>query len=455
MNIQNKPAAIILAAGLSSRMKDFKPLMKIDENNALQVLINNFQLAGVNDIYVVVGYNADIIKKSMEGTDVNFVYNSDYEKGMFTSIQKGIRAASRSGHDCYLINPVDVPLVPPYIIEVAMRRHEVKPDFFVIPCFEGKHGHPILVPECYTQEIFKSKGEQGLKGIRNAHPDKIFYFDTHCSTILMDMDTPEAYRDIVTAYKQNQFPDEEQCFKIYDRCETPSHIIRHCIAVTNTAMTMADALIEKGWNINKRLVYAAGMLHDCLRVKKNHGQAGADLLRHYGYRRVADIVLNHMDYVPELPVRTVTENDLVCLGDKLCQEDKLVTLDERMKPVRERFKDDKEVLEIVTARISAASAVLDFISEAIGKDVYELLNEARLKAEEKNSSQPAKRRMILIRHGETQKHKEKIFMGQVDIPLNEEGKEQSTHVGLEMQHFNVDTKTIYCSDLNVQETVHV
>lgn len=447
MSIQTKPAAIILAAGLSSRMKDFKPLMKIDENNALEVLISNFQLAGVEDIYVVVGYNADIIEKFFEGSGIIFINNKDYEKGMFSSIQKGVEAASKNGHDCYLINPVDVPLIPPYIIEVALRRHEVKPDFFVTPCFEGRHGHPILVPSCYTDEILASSSENNLKTVRDAHPGKIFYFDTHCSTILMDMDTPEAYNDIVTAYKNNQFPNEEQCFKIYDRCETPSHIIRHCIAVTNTALAMADALIEKGWDINRKLVYAAGMLHDCLRTKKEHGRAGADLLRHYGYKRVADIVLHHMDYAPDLPVRTVDENDLVCLGDKLCQEDRLVTLEERMKPVRERFKGDKEVLDIVTARISAASAVLDFISEAIGKDVYELLKETQRLADEKAYNEPTKRRIILIRHGETQKHKEKIFMGQVDIPLNEEGKEQSTHVGLEMQHFNINTDTIYCSDL--------
>ena len=447
MSNQNKPAAIILAAGLSSRMKDFKPLMKIDKNNALEVLISNFQLAGVEDIYVVVGYNADIIEKYFEGSDINFVKNEDYEKGMFSSIQKGIAAASKNDHDCYLINPVDVPLIPPYIIEVALRRHEVKPDCFVMPCFECKHGHPILVPSCYAKEILSSNMDYNLKAIRDSHKSKIFCFDTHCSTILMDMDTPEAYNDIVIAYKNNQFPNEEQCFKIYDRCETPSHIIRHCIAVTNTALTMADALIEKGWDIDRRLVYAAGMLHDCLRTKNEHGRVAAELLMHYGYKRVADIVLNHMDYVPDLPIRTVDENDLVCLGDKLCQEDRLVTLEERMKPVRERFKGDKEVLDIVTSRISAAGAVLDFISESIGKDVYELLKETQRIADEKASYEPAKRRIILIRHGETQKHKDKIFMGQVDIPLNEEGKEQSTHVGLEMQHFNIDTDTVYCSDL--------
>ena len=55
--------------------------------------------------------------------------------------------------------------------------------------------------------------------------------------------------------------------------------------------------------------------------------------------------------------------------------------------------------------------------------------------------------VILIRHGETQHHKEKIFLGQTDVPLNEEGKDQCTIVGIEMQHFDVDTDVVYCSDL--------
>lgn len=59
MNDKMRPAGLILSAGFSSRMKDFKPLMKIGGRTPLQMLIESFSIAGIKDIFVVVGHNAD------------------------------------------------------------------------------------------------------------------------------------------------------------------------------------------------------------------------------------------------------------------------------------------------------------------------------------------------------------------------------------------------------------
>ena len=117
MDQNRKPAGLILAAGLSSRMGEFKPLMKIDRHNPLEILIRHFKKAGVDDIFVVTGFNAEAIEDFLKDEDVHAVYNERFEEGMFTSVQAGVRAAYENGNECIIMTPVDVPLIPPYIIK--------------------------------------------------------------------------------------------------------------------------------------------------------------------------------------------------------------------------------------------------------------------------------------------------------------------------------------------------
>ncbi len=443
-----KPAGLILAAGFSSRMKDFKPLMKIGGLSPLEILINHFRAAGVEDIFVVTGYNAEVLDHFLAGKGVKTIYNENFEDGMFTSVQAGVKAASENGNDCFLLTPVDIPLIPPYIMKAVLNRQYKTPDCFVVPCYEGKKGHPLSIPADYTAEILESTGENGMKSITSLHEDRMVYLETNCESIILDMDTQEAYAELIRYYDENKYPTEEQCRRILDRMGTPAHVVRHCEAVTETAVKIGEALNEHGCHFSIPLIRAASLLHDALRVRKKHWQAGAEMAFDYGYPEVADIILDHMNYMHPIPVFEITEKDIVCLSDKLRQEDKLVTLDERLEPVRRRWADNPEALQIIEDKIEAAQAVMEYIENIIGVRIYDLLTQSDVEKEkEYREEKPQGRRLILVRHGETQRHKEKVFMGQYDVPLDPEGKEQCTIVGLELQHFDIDTDRIYTSDL--------
>ncbi len=442
-----KPAGLILSAGFSSRMKDFKPLMKIDGLTPLEILINSMKIAGIEDIFVITGFRSDDIKAFLADKDVNCIYNPDFENGMFSSIQTGVRAASANQNTCFLMTPVDVPLIPPYIFKAVLNRAKDNPDCFICPRFDGKKGHPLYIPGSMTEEILTSKGEQGMKSITSAHPDKMILFETHCESIIYDMDTQEAYANIIKFYNENKYPTEAQCRKMYERFCTPAHIIRHCEAVTNTAVCMAEELNKKGYDLNTKLLYSAGMLHDVLRLKKDHPGEGAKLVTDYGYMEIAEPIRVHMSYVTPIPVKNITETDLLCLADKLRQEDKLVSLEERLNPVMERWAGNPEVLEIIKGKISAAKSLLEEIEHIIGKDLYEVLSEYDKNFFAEHGNSGPKRRLILVRHGETKRHDEKIFMGQCDVPLSDEGREQCMIVGLELRHFDINVKNLYTSDL--------
>ena len=133
---------------------------------------------------------------------------------MFTSVQAGVKAASENGNDCFLLTPVDIPLIPPYIMKAVLNRQYKTPDCFVVPCYEGKKGHPLSIPADYTAEILESTGENGMKSITSLHEDRMVYLETNCESIILDMDTQEAYAELIRYYDENKYPTEEQCRRI-------------------------------------------------------------------------------------------------------------------------------------------------------------------------------------------------------------------------------------------------
>ena len=71
--------AVIVAAGMSTRMDDFKQLMKIGNLTMVERVVINFLRTGVKDIVMVTGYRADEVEKSLRHFGITFLRNEDYE----------------------------------------------------------------------------------------------------------------------------------------------------------------------------------------------------------------------------------------------------------------------------------------------------------------------------------------------------------------------------------------
>ena len=195
-------AAIVIAAGLSSRMGEFKPLLDIGGKPALLRLLSAISSAGLSRITVVTGHGHEAIETALADNgdgSVCLLYNKDYKRGMFSSIQAGIRTATEA--DAALLFPVDVPLVAAETIQVLIAVWE-KGDLsrFAVPFFEGKNGHPLLVPRAYFDAILDYTGEGGLKEIRNRHIAEMLRYETDDKGCVLDMDTPEDYRQLLSYF---------------------------------------------------------------------------------------------------------------------------------------------------------------------------------------------------------------------------------------------------------------
>ena len=84
-------AAVILSAGYSSRMKRFKPLLKIGETTAVQKLIHSVKDAGIGRIVTVTGYSRELLQPVLDSEGCIEAYNADYDSGMFSSIKQVYR----------------------------------------------------------------------------------------------------------------------------------------------------------------------------------------------------------------------------------------------------------------------------------------------------------------------------------------------------------------------------
>ncbi len=189
-------SAVILAAGLSSRMQDFKPLLPVGGSSAIEGLIEAVQTAGVGDVIVVTGHRREDLNPIIKQYGIREAFNPDYEKGMFTSIRTGLGAAKTNAGNGFcgvLLIPVDCPLISVSVFRKMMDEAESN---FAVPTFEGKKGHPLFIPAGFMDEILSYDGEGGLKAITDKYWDRMDRIPTGEEGCIMDMDTPQGYQDI-------------------------------------------------------------------------------------------------------------------------------------------------------------------------------------------------------------------------------------------------------------------
>jgi len=180
-------------------MVEFKPLLDIGGKPALNRLIDTIRDAGISDVVVVTGFEKSQIEAA--ALYCRTVYNADYESGMFSSVQAGVRSVKEA--DAALLFPADVPLVSAETILGLIAAYEQgDPARFAVPVHEGKNGHPLLIPRVYYDEILAYTGEGGLKGVRSRYDGEMLRYKVSDIGCVLDMDTPEDYERILEHIKR-------------------------------------------------------------------------------------------------------------------------------------------------------------------------------------------------------------------------------------------------------------
>ena len=163
---------VVLAAGKSTRMGRPKATLRLDAADTfLTRIIRTFQDAPVDDVVVVLGYQAETILRSVEssGLSARFVVNDQYESGQLSSVLAGLGAIDRPGVSAMLMTLVDVPLVSLATVRGVLERYRTTGAPVVRPVSGGRHGHPVLIDRSLFNAIRAADPQQGAKPIIRAH----------------------------------------------------------------------------------------------------------------------------------------------------------------------------------------------------------------------------------------------------------------------------------------------
>ena len=434
-------AAVVVAAGYSSRMGRLKPLLPLGRSTVLKEAVSCFLEAGIRNVRVVVGHMAEAIIPTLQDLCVGWVKNDRYHMGMLTSILAGVNSLG-PGVDAFFLLPVDTPLVRPATLRVLARIHRANPGKIIYPCFRGLRGHPPLIPAGLVPADLPPDYEGGLKAFLDGLSDHAVDVDVMDRGVGMDCDTPEEYEQVRNSYLVRGIPAREECLAAWNLFQVSAETRRHCALVARVAGLLAFHLNRRGACLNEVLVEAAGLLHDVARQQPDHAAAGARLLEDLGFPEVAKIVAQHMDRdLRDLPL---DETDLVYLADKCVSGDRVIPLEERFENAAKKFSGSPEAAAAISKRLKVAETFGERFRTMTGMSLEHVLCGF---AEGKAPAAAARRKGIyLVRHGAVELPAGgRRFIGQTDIPLSDEGVRQADALKEALRR--ADISAVYCSDL--------
>ena len=185
--------AVVLAAGLSSRMGVQKLMLSFGGKTVISHIVDQILTSTIDEVYVVVGHQAERISNELSGRAVSIVNNPDYKSGMLSSVRCGLKSLPEKCRAVMVILG-DQPSITTELINKMLESYAAAEKSILVPLHEGKRGHPVLFSVKYRDEIMTQYDNVGLRGLLHSHPKEVFKLKVSTASVLCDMDYPEDYR---------------------------------------------------------------------------------------------------------------------------------------------------------------------------------------------------------------------------------------------------------------------
>ena len=375
MPVIPKVSAIVLAAGFSSRMGQFKPLLPLAGISVIGRVAVALHQAGVEDVIVVTGHRTAELLSELTRYRLRHTVNEGYAAGMYSSVQAGVRTLA-ADVAAFFLWPVDVPLVRSHSLRLLLRNYRQYGAAVTYPMFRGERGHPPLIAANLIPMIQAQERLEGLRGLLAEQETAARDVALIDEGVVADMDTPDDYAKLKEWSDNRGIPTPAECEEILARWQPPAAVVRHSRLVANVAAEIAAALNRAGMALNPAWARAAGLLHDMAKAKsrRNHARIGARILCSLGFPTVAGSVAMHMDFDYKSGER-LNETAVVYLADKLVQRDRLVPIDERFAPAWMKYPPGHELHPLIFHRFFVAKTILSGVEERIGAPITTILSE--------------------------------------------------------------------------------
>jgi molybdenum cofactor cytidylyltransferase len=380
---RRRTCALILAAGRSSRMGRFKPLLPLGNVSVVERVIHLFRAVGLSAVYVVVGHRAEDLRTRLTASGVasgpTIVSNPRHDEGMFSSVQAGLAAVGSAVGNIF-IQPVDVPLVRPATVHLLLAALADHPETAIHPTWKGRRGHPPLIPASMIPAILNHDGTGGLRALLDTPAVRSVEIPVPDRYTLMDMDDPERYAALRQRLADYEIPNEAECdVLLRSTFGVSDHLLQHSRAVAAVATDIAERLRHSGEHLDLKLIRAGALLHDIAKGHKAHDRRGAQYLQHLGFDRVARIVARHVDLNPdgqgtsEAPEIALDEAAIVFIADKYISGSQIVSMENRFACSLERFGALPAARANIERRWQTARIIRDRIEGHLGARMSDLV----------------------------------------------------------------------------------
>jgi molybdenum cofactor cytidylyltransferase len=186
-------AAVILAAGKSSRMGEPKQLLRLGEMTMLGQTIDNVRRSALREIILVLGGSAEAIRRHLAPTEsLQVVVNPSWQQGVASSLRAGLSAVSPET-EAALIVLADQPFVRPETLNRLAGHHRQSRAQIVIPTHRGVRGNPVLLDRSVFAEVMALEGDVGCRAIFGSHLQGITMLELEDEGILLDIDNQGDY----------------------------------------------------------------------------------------------------------------------------------------------------------------------------------------------------------------------------------------------------------------------
>ncbi|MBU4276987.1 MAG: NTP transferase domain-containing protein [Proteobacteria bacterium] len=374
------PAGLVLAAGLSSRMKQFKPLLPLGGQSVLARVVGLLRDAGAAPVLVVLGHRAAELEPVVRSLGATPVLNPYYEQGMFSSLRAGLAALPPTCRAFFLL-PVDIPLVRPHTLARLRAAWDQGRGPVLHPTFRGEWGHPPLIAANLAPAIMAYDGPGGLRGFWDLHPELAQEVAVADRFILRDQDHPQDYDALKAELPGYDTPDQAECLALLrEVLQLEPELVAHSVMVGRVAQALAQAARKAGAAVSPSLALAGGLLHDVAKGQADHPAAGAELLAGLGFAAVAPLAARHVD-IDLIPGAPLGEAELVHLADKLVQADRRVALGQRFEDKLARKGNSPEARAAIQRRWDLARSITQRVEAALSMGLEECLERADLAVE--------------------------------------------------------------------------
>ena len=197
---------VILAAGESSRMGRDKALLPWPPSAAGSATADTFLSAAiklffshVDVVFVVVGKNEVALAPIVYANGACLVVNPDAARGQFSSLRVGLQEVLSRGRDAAMVTLVDRPpvrLETLETLEAAFEQATTQRKWAVIPEYQGKHAHPILVGREMMEAFLRAPETSSAREVEHAHQSEIEYIPVDDPLVAVNVDTPEQYASL-------------------------------------------------------------------------------------------------------------------------------------------------------------------------------------------------------------------------------------------------------------------